>query len=109
MNYKAKGKERVTFTFYKGTLNVCADKVLIMASEFAKAAQLTARHKIFPLVTAAKAGLRSTINLIYAKAVFFGKLLELEVSKKPPLRRRFFMNYSAAVASVVSVLSQFPQ
>ncbi len=32
MNYKAKGKERVTFTFYKGTLNVCADKVLIMAS-----------------------------------------------------------------------------
>ena len=32
MNYKAKGKERVIFTFYKGTLNVCADKVLIMAS-----------------------------------------------------------------------------
>ena len=32
VNYKAGGTSRVTFTFKKGTLNVCADKVLIISS-----------------------------------------------------------------------------
>lgn len=31
MNYKAQGTGRVSFSFQKGTLNVCADKVLIMS------------------------------------------------------------------------------
>lgn len=85
-------------------------KCLSWLQVLVKAAQLTARHKIFLLVTAAKAGLQSTINQIYAKAVFFQEASGIKrCQKNLRLDGGFFMNYSAAVASVVSVLSQFPQ